>query len=295
MAKKELTAAARQDEKKMRTKDLIYAGAFGAIYIVLMLIVVLATSAIPILYIVAPFTVGVVCATVYELCVLKVRKFGPALILGVLFALVACSGNILGMVLAVAAALLAELIILAGRYRSKKLFLLSFLAFNLNMVCPYTMLYFHRDEFMARSVSFYGQGFADELAKYAVNGLAFIQIGLALVGAAVGVFIACIAASLYFTADMGVSTYDAIALIITGTWGIGKFKFVRIITDCVCVALGVGLYFLAGGGLDGIGAGVGVGTIITAFFMGPLVDLFARKLARPFLYGKNAPEVKTET
>ena len=127
MAKKELTAAARQDEKKMRTKDLIYAGAFGAIYIVLMLIVVLATSAIPILYIVAPFTVGVVCATVYELCVLKVRKFGPALILGVLFALVACSGNILGMVLAVAAALLAELIILAGRYRSKKLFLLSFL------------------------------------------------------------------------------------------------------------------------------------------------------------------------
>ena len=138
MAKKELTAAARQDEKKMRTKDLIYAGAFGAIYIVLMLIVVLATSAIPILYIVAPFTVGVVCATVYELCVLKVRKFGPALILGVLFALVACSGNILGMVLAVAAALLAELIILAGRYRSKKLFLLSFLAFNLNMVCPET-------------------------------------------------------------------------------------------------------------------------------------------------------------
>ena len=190
MAKKELTTDTRQDEKKMRTKDLIYAGAFGAIYIVLMLIVVLATSAIPILYIIAPFTVGVVCATVYELCVLKVRKFGPALILGVLFALVACSGNILGMVLAVAAALLAELIILAGRYRSKKLFLLSFLAFNLNMVCPYTMLYFHRDEFMARSVSFYGQGFADELAKYAVNGLAFLQIGLALVGAAVGVLIA---------------------------------------------------------------------------------------------------------
>lgn len=75
------------------TTGAFYAGAFGAIYIVLMLIVVLAASAIPILYIVAPFTVGVVCATVYELCVLKVRKFGPALILGVLFALVACSGN----------------------------------------------------------------------------------------------------------------------------------------------------------------------------------------------------------
>ena len=190
MAKKEITQTTQQNDKKLHTRDLIYAGAFGAVYIVLMLIVVLGTSGIPILYILAPFTVGVVCATVYELCVLKVHKFGPALILGVLFALVACSGNVLGMVLAIFAALAAELIIMAGKYKSRKLFLLSFLAFNLNMVCPYTMLYFHRDEFMARSVSFYGQAFADELAKYAINGLAFIQIALALIGAGIGVLIA---------------------------------------------------------------------------------------------------------
>ena len=164
MARKEVTQTAQQSDKKLRTKDLIYAGAFGAVYIVLMLIVVLGTSAIPVLYILAPFTVGVVCATVYELCVLKVHKFGAALILGVLFALVACSGNVLGMVLAVACALAAEFIIMAGQYKSRKMFLLSFLAFNLNMVCPYTMLYFHRDEFMARSVSFYGQDYADQLA-----------------------------------------------------------------------------------------------------------------------------------
>lgn len=190
MARKEVTQTTQQSDKKLRTKDLIYAGAFGAVYIVLMLIVVLGTSAIPVLYILAPFTVGVVCATVYELCVLKVRKFGAALILGVLFALVACSGNVLGMVLAIACALAAELVIMAGQYKSRKMFLLSFLAFNLNMVCPYTMLYFHRDEFMARSVSFYGQDYADQLAKYAAGSLAFIQIGLALAGAAIGVLIA---------------------------------------------------------------------------------------------------------
>ena len=86
MAKKEITQTTQQNDKQLRTKDLIYAGAFGAVYIVLMLIVVLGTSAIPVLYILAPFTVGVVCATVYELCVLKVHKFGPALILGVLIA-----------------------------------------------------------------------------------------------------------------------------------------------------------------------------------------------------------------
>ena len=120
MAKKEITQTTQQSDKKLRTKDLIYAGAFGAIYIVLMLIIVLGTSAIPVLYIVAPFTVGLVCATVYELCVLKVHKFGPALILGVLFALVACSGNVLGMALAILAAVVAELIIVAGKYKSKK-------------------------------------------------------------------------------------------------------------------------------------------------------------------------------
>ena len=35
-----------QSDKKMRTKDLIYAGAFGALYIVLMLIIVMGSSAI---------------------------------------------------------------------------------------------------------------------------------------------------------------------------------------------------------------------------------------------------------
>lgn len=40
MARKEVTQTTQQSDKKLRTKDLIYAGAFGAVYIVLMLIVV---------------------------------------------------------------------------------------------------------------------------------------------------------------------------------------------------------------------------------------------------------------
>lgn len=70
MARKEVTQTTQDSDKKIRTRDLIYAGAFGAIYIVLMLIIVLGTSAIPVLYIAAPFTVGVVCklsARHYEL------------------------------------------------------------------------------------------------------------------------------------------------------------------------------------------------------------------------------------
>ena len=68
------------------------------------------------------------------------------------------------------------------------------------------------------------------------------------------------------------------------------YNFVWIITDVICVIIGVILYFLSGAPVSGIGAVVGAGTIITAFFMGPLVDFFARKLAKPFLYGKTQEE-----
>ena len=88
---------------------------------------------------------------------------------------------------------------------------------------------------------------------------------------------------MYFTADMGVSTYDAVALIITGTWKIGEFRFVRIITDLTCVLLGVILFFLSGQDLSGLFAIVGVGTIISAFMMGPMIDFFSRKIFEPML------------
>ncbi len=93
----------------------------------------------------------------------------------------------------------------------------------------------------------------------------------------------CFGSSIYMTADMGVSTYDAVALIMSNTWKIGKFKFVRIGTDVVCVILGIVLFLLGGGAAAQIPAFVGVGTILTAFFMGPLIDFFNRKISIPML------------
>jgi len=190
MAKKNITANEQQSDRKLRTKDLIYAGAFGAIYIVLMLAIVLTTGAVPVLYILEPLFVGIVCATVYELCVIKVHKFGAALILGILFAAVACSGYPVAMVLAVIAAVLAELVMMAGGYRSKKMFLLSFVVFNLNMVCPFAQLYFKRDEFLSICENFYGADYAAGVEKLATAWLPVLQIALAVVGALIGVAIA---------------------------------------------------------------------------------------------------------
>lgn len=102
---------------------------------------------------------------------------------------------------------------------------------------------------------------------------------------AVGVVVICFGSALYMTADLGVSTYDAIALIISHTWKRGKFQYVRIITDVVCVILGVVLFLLAGGALRQVPTIAGIGTIITAFFMGPLIEFFNVHVARPLLGG----------
>lgn len=93
----------------------------------------------------------------------------------------------------------------------------------------------------------------------------------------------CFGSSVYMTANLGVSTYDAIALIMANTWKIGKFKYIRITTDVICVVVGAVLFLLGGGQFSEIAAFVGVGTILTAFFMGPLIDFFNRKCSIPFL------------
>ena len=99
----------------------------------------------------------------------------------------------------------------------------------------------------------------------------------------VGVVIICFGSAFYMTADLGVSTYDAVALIIVNTWKRGKFQYVRIITDVVCVLLGVALFLISGGAAGDIITIAGVGTIITAFFMGPLIEFFNVYCARPIL------------
>ncbi len=101
-----------------------------------------------------------------------------------------------------------------------------------------------------------------------------------------GVIICAISVGIFKIAALGVSTYDAVALIICNTWKKGRFLYVRIITDLVCVLTGTVLFLLSGGKPLAIPTIAGIGTIITAFFMGPLIEFFNVRVARPFLnYG----------
>lgn len=87
-----------------------------------------------------------------------------------------------------------------------------------------------------------------------------------------GVLVLSFAASLYQTANLGISPYDSLAIIISNKFKI-EFFWARIITDATCIVLS----FILGG----IGLGIlGVGSIICALGMGPIVYFFNEKVSK---------------
>ena len=98
-----------------------------------------------------------------------------------------------------------------------------------------------------------------------------------------GIVVICFGSALYMTANLGVSTYDAVAIVLSYKWKLGQFQYVRICCDLVCVVLGVGIFLLSGGTFAQVPAIAGIGTIITAFFMGPLIQFFNAHVAEPML------------
>lgn len=108
-------------------------------------------------------------------------------------------------------------------------------------------------------------------------------VAIRVVSFLLGFVFLCLGSSMYMTADLGASTYDAIALICTNKWKLGKFRYVRITTDIACILLGVTAFLVSGGSANQISGFLGIGTVLTAFFMGPLIDLFNRKIAQPLL------------
>ncbi len=82
-------------------------------------------------------------------------------------------------------------------------------------------------------------------------------------------------------ADLGIAPYDAAAyVLLKAIKNRIAFRWARITTDVVCVAVGTIFCLIAQNELSAI---VGIGTIITAFLTGPLIQFFRTHLAEPML------------
>lgn len=83
----------------------------------------------------------------------------------------------------------------------------------------------------------------------------------------------CFSTSLYFTADLGVSGYDAVSLILANRFTFIPFRYWCIFTDSLCVLVRFSF-----------AVNIGLGTVITAFFMGPFIQFFTTYIAEPLRY-----------
>ena len=89
----------------------------------------------------------------------------------------------------------------------------------------------------------------------------------------IGVTLLSFSSGIYFTANMGVSTHDAVSLIASEKQDKVPFQYCRVISDALCVIFGTIL-----------GGTFGIGTIVAAVFCGPLVAFFRKHIGEPMLH-----------
>ena len=96
-------------------------------------------------------------------------------------------------------------------------------------------------------------------------------LAVKLICMALGVFLLSMSASLYFNCKLGVSPYDALGFVLEEKSKL-KYKWCRVITDLICTVIA----FLLSGP-------IGVGTVVTAFFMGPVVSFCDTRISQKIL------------
>ena len=101
----------------------------------------------------------------------------------------------------------------------------------------------------------------------------------------IGIITLCFACSLFFTANVGVGPYDAIDFMLSRGIKL-SYKWVRVITDVIVIMIGLavsgGLASIFSGNFESI-KNIGIGTIITAFCMGPLINTFNKTISAKIL------------
>ncbi len=172
---------------KLTTKDLITAGAFGAIYLVVLTVLsTIVLPVVPVLFLATPLIAGLILGSVYMLYVTKVPGKGAILILAVLVGLITSMSTIYPLLFAVLWGLIAEVV--AGRNGRKSAGALaaSYCVFNLTSVGPFFALLVAKDAFLGNVMTYYGADYAETLDALTPNWIFLVLVALALIGGALG-------------------------------------------------------------------------------------------------------------
>lgn len=134
---------------KLTTKDLIAAGAFGAIYLVILTVLSsLVLPIVPVLFLATPLIAGIVLGTVYMLYATKVQKKGAILILAVLVGLITSMSTFYPLLFSVIWGILAEVIASRKERKSAGMLAASYVVFNMTSMGPFLRLSSQRKRFL---------------------------------------------------------------------------------------------------------------------------------------------------
>ncbi len=126
-------------------------------------------------------------------------------------------------------------------------------------------------------------GYGADLLCWLVQDLAGIELLLPLrIGAlALGCVFASLGVALYMPAEMGMSPYDSVAVMLEKmTRGKLPFQYARVLSDVTVVVVGVVSCLAAGASIWTV---VGLGTVCNACFNGPMIQFFRVHVSGPLM------------
>jgi energy-coupling factor transport system substrate-specific component len=183
-------SASTANRKKLNTRDLIIAGAFAAVYIVVLLAVVMGLGVIPILYLMCPLFLGIILGPIFSVYCTRLNKPGALLILAVLVGIIeSITGAWYSLVWAVLIGLVAELLARAGKYRSKAYYKASYTVFALTNMGPFFLIVLARQAWLETCALYYGADYVAAIDALTPPWIIAVFVVLALVGGLIGAFI----------------------------------------------------------------------------------------------------------
>ena len=144
------------EKKRLGVKDLITVGIFTAIYFMIMMIFGM-LGYIPILYAMLPAFIPIFCGIPFMLYLTKVKCFGMVSITGIICGLVMfLTGHTFVPIIAGAVCgIIADLIFMAGKYKSKKCTVIGYAVFSIwivGMLMPFWIMRQSFEELMLESM-----------------------------------------------------------------------------------------------------------------------------------------------
>ena len=172
---------------KLTTKDLIAAGAFGAIYLVVLTVLSsMVLPIVPVLFLATPLIAGIVLGTVYMLYAAKVPKKGAIMILAVLVGLITSMSTFYPLLFSVIWGILAEVIVSRKERRSAGMLAASYVVFNMTSMGPFFAIIVAKEAFLENCATYYGADYAAALDALTPDWIVAVLIAFALIGGLLG-------------------------------------------------------------------------------------------------------------